>query len=370
METKSLYLVFTLVLFIGCNKKDTKNNPSDFEAYINSHPLAEVKKVNNYKKSLNEQINEPLRLSISPGGKVIVIDDSDWSLHMLATSGKIINSTSGVGKGPGEFLQINDIFIDNNERLYVYDGKMKRITIFDLTEETFELVNVVNLPKYESLYFKSFYINGNYRIGVFNKRIDKRTGDTKKVFYRLKNNFELDTKITSIPGNEKIKGRNYWFDKPLGKSMLWDIQRNILYYAHNKTFTVHSLNLKNKKKQTLDFTDEPVFKITTENQKYLNEFFSPLRKMYDNYDQIIKETESLPLFTWFKVHKNNIYFTLFNPSKKKGSLLRMNIETGGLDIIKVPYRFVLYDIFDDRLFGINHENNEVTILQLSDTDTG
>jgi len=370
MENRLVFFVFIMLTFIGCSKEKKIHSRSDFEAYINSLPLVEISKVESFNKSLSQNINSPLRLSINQNGKMIVIDDSNWSLHMLTASGKIINSIGGIGNGPAEFLQINKIFVDNNERLYAYDAKLKRITKFDLTEEGFEFINVVNLPEYKSLHLKSLYINENRRIGVFNKHFNRSTENNKKVFYRLKNNFELDTKITSIPGNEKIMVRNYKYDNPLGKMTFWDIESDVLYYAHNKAFTVHSFNLRNKQKQTLEFTNEPVFKSTPETQSYLKEFFSPLQRVYPNFDQLMEETESLPLFIWFKVHKDNVYFSLFNPSKKKGRLLRMNLQSGKLYTIKVPKRFILYDVYENKLFGINHETNKVAVIKLDEPGSG
>jgi len=364
------YLIIITGLFFGCENEEKKSRSSGFVSFINSQNVIESKNIDIPKKSSKKHINKSFRLIVNDQGEIVVVDESNWSLHLLNNSGKIIDSTGRTGKGPGEYLQINDIFIDENKYLNVLDLKSKRITKYNISNQSFERVEIINLPEYYPLFPKSYYFSNKVRVGVFNELTYNKKGVNNRQVYRLKDNLELEAKITKLPGDEKIAVQDNWIQKPLGQTFYWDIDKDRLYFNNNKSLTIRSINLVSGQRQTYDLTEGPIFKNTKETQSYLKDFFRPLGKVFYNINEIIEETESLPLSTKFLIHDKFAYFTIFNPSNKKGNVLRVNIITGDINVIRVPSRFVLYDVYEDKLFGVNHETNEVAVIKLLEANSG
>lgn len=367
---KAGYIIIVTGLLLGCEKNEKKSRSSEFVSYIHSQKVIKGRNIDTFKKSSKEHINKAFRLIVNDKGEVIVVDQSNWSLYLLDGSGNIINSTGRTGRGPGEYLQINDIYFDEHKYLNVLDLKSKRITKYNIKDKSFERVGIISLPENYPLFPKTYYVSEKVRVGVFTKLEHKKNSDNNLQVYRLKDNLELDDKITEIPGKEKISVRNNWIEKPFGQASHWDIGNNKLYVNNSRSFAIQSFNLVSGQERTLGATDTPIFKNTKETQSYLKDFYSPLVKVYHDIDSIIEETETLPLSVKFFIHNENAYFTIFNPSNEKGKVLRMNIETGDINVIRVPPRFVLYDVFENKLFGIDHGSNEVAVIKLLESNSG
>ena len=66
---------------------------------------------------------------------VYFVDHSTQNIHSFDSDGSYRWSIGGRGQGPGEFQFITSIYVDNEDRLFVYDSERAIITIFDNTGE-------------------------------------------------------------------------------------------------------------------------------------------------------------------------------------------------------------------------------------------
>lgn len=83
--------------------------------------------------------------AVDNNGKVYRADKGRMQIVVFDANGLKIGTVGKPGKGPGEFLEITALFIQNN-KLVVYDSNMLRLTIFDIP--TLSLLKVQSLDPY------------------------------------------------------------------------------------------------------------------------------------------------------------------------------------------------------------------------------
>lgn len=64
-------------------------------------------------------------------------------IHVFDKEGSLIDTIGREGKGPGEFQVIHNFKL-RNDKLYVYDANLSRVSIFDT--DSFELVHEIDMP--------------------------------------------------------------------------------------------------------------------------------------------------------------------------------------------------------------------------------
>lgn len=74
--------------------------------------------------------------SIRNNGDFIYVDNSTYQVFHFSESGAFIKSFGREGRGPGDFLYVNDIEVIGNE-LYVLDYKNARFQLFDIDTGSF-----------------------------------------------------------------------------------------------------------------------------------------------------------------------------------------------------------------------------------------
>lgn len=79
---------------------------------------------------------------ITKSGTFFYVDNSGYKVLQFAENGKLIRSFGRKGRGPGDFLEITDIYVDN-EKLYLLDYKNARFQLFNINNGKF--INTINL---------------------------------------------------------------------------------------------------------------------------------------------------------------------------------------------------------------------------------
>lgn len=104
-------------------------------------------------------IGEGSASAILKNGEFYFVDNSSNVIHHFDENGKLVKTFGRKGRGPGEFYEVNDIFI-SNDILYLLDYKNARIQLWDLKTDTFIKSININI---------SFFINSE--LAVFNDEI-------------------------------------------------------------------------------------------------------------------------------------------------------------------------------------------------------
>ena len=70
------------------------------------------------------------RMAIGRTGHIYVADASVPTVYVFSASGDFVISIGRRGEGPGEFVELNGIFVGDNDSLFVFDINLRRISVF------------------------------------------------------------------------------------------------------------------------------------------------------------------------------------------------------------------------------------------------
>ena len=120
----------------GCNTSDGTEQESDLPRI--KAPLNDVVNISDFAESIrvirlsNDSILRDIeKLLVDDDGNFFIIDSKGTTLQKYDKNGKFISQISRRGKGPGEYMEIYDFDIDNNQ-LIVYDANRDDLMYFDM----------------------------------------------------------------------------------------------------------------------------------------------------------------------------------------------------------------------------------------------
>tara|TARA_R110000868_G_scaffold238206_1_gene492712 strand:+ start:364 stop:1410 length:1047 start_codon:yes stop_codon:yes gene_type:complete len=95
------------------------------------------------KNGISEGFISSLHMRISQNNYVFVADNNEKVINQFNLDGKLKQSFGkGEGRGPGEFLGIIDIMIDQSGNIWGLDDRNNTVTVFDVNDsENFEVLN-------------------------------------------------------------------------------------------------------------------------------------------------------------------------------------------------------------------------------------
>lgn len=138
MTKKLIFLItapLTLLLFVsGCANQDVKPNKIK-EIQIDT--------LYTFTDFDTHNIAQPTDVEILDGGQILVSDYGTNKITSLNKNGNINFVFGREGRGPGEFLNINDVF-ELNSQIMVFDNHLYKISIFDTLSN---FLNSHTLPK-------------------------------------------------------------------------------------------------------------------------------------------------------------------------------------------------------------------------------
>ncbi|MEX0610271.1 MAG: 6-bladed beta-propeller [Balneolaceae bacterium] len=98
------------------------------------------------KIGISTEFISSLHMRFGQGRHIYVADNNEKVVKQFDLKGELIHSFGkGEGKGPGEFLVIIDIMIDQAGNLWALDGRNNRVTIFNTEKE--EDWKILNFPE-------------------------------------------------------------------------------------------------------------------------------------------------------------------------------------------------------------------------------
>lgn len=122
------------VLFICCFAIETFGQDVSFE-----HKLTIGKTESDSTEYL---FSGPKEIVMNSKGHVYIADGNNNSVRIFDKEGIYLNSVGRRGRGPGEFLSIDDLSFDNKNSLYVLDRLSRRVTIFSKTLDDYNTYKI------------------------------------------------------------------------------------------------------------------------------------------------------------------------------------------------------------------------------------
>ncbi len=369
MRHRIFVFILIFVSVSGCMADEQRPAPGNpFLAYVDQIESIPVSFV--VEKGFEETpMHQMLNLVVDKTGRPIVVDSSNWTLHLLSVEGEPIQSVGGRGQGPGEYGLINDLYIDSQSRLYVLDKNQHRVTVYHILEDDLELEKTLSLQNYSDYRIESFYYSEHQGyMGVFYPS-HRNAGEIYPIYvYRLDENLRLDELLFELPGNETMLLGNYVEDSFLGLETVWHATGESFYYATSDDFTVHRIDLRDLSKESYPVPGVPEYKFDDQAQQAIFDRIRPDPQSYPGLEDELLESETVPYFMEIRTDGNIVYFAPL-PFQETGFVLRLDLGNQKMTRIEVPRWFVPYAQHEEKLYGIIHselEGSSLLILELAE----
>ena len=187
---KNLIFLFVLPLILSCTVKE--NKLPDLNNHLRSE-LREIYSISEFNGS--EFFARPAIVTPLENGHFLIADTQILSVHHFNDKAKYLGTFGREGKGPGEFLKLNDIFL-KSDTVYIVDGRNVKINSY-LTEGE-------NVRFFESKSFEYMMIK-DYPLALFREFIPSAKGALTAVYYDFDNLSQDEmktTKMLTIPYSE------------------------------------------------------------------------------------------------------------------------------------------------------------------------
>lgn len=126
-ESKKNLLLFTFIIFvsISCSQQPDQN------IEVVTAGLPELELVHHFTISDSEDLifRQISGINSDSNGRIFLSDVRALQIHVYNAEGDYVTSIGREGSGPGEFLHLLRVFVDLNDRLFAFDGRLARTTI-------------------------------------------------------------------------------------------------------------------------------------------------------------------------------------------------------------------------------------------------
>ena len=135
MNWKIVSLFWFLIFCVSCSSHKSSSSSSDASVIKADGKLSDhIEVQENYlllDTVTDAQINWPEKIYKSPDGTIWISDMRARKLVNFTSEGKWLNTFSKIGQGPGEYLNISDFEITKDGHLYILDGRLDKVMIYD-----------------------------------------------------------------------------------------------------------------------------------------------------------------------------------------------------------------------------------------------
>ena len=307
-----------------------------------------------------------------------LVDKIGCEIRKYSSSGKYILSFGSTGKGPGEFQEVSDIVIDENDNIIVYDAMSGRITIYNKEGKLLDTINELKKQKIDSIinYNNEYYLTkvfldyksdsmGN-KYFLYKKDFKHKITDFgyAPIFWDYKNDITAEEQETGISLNEVVlqngnvfavkkvyDGKLFKFDSKnnwalsifksnneniktfsvVKKSEPIEKEKNIntLYYYYKKTKTFIKMHIRTASLGLYIYRNKYIINfITVEDKNYITKFGIEIFKLdggYLGYYELDKQyiTSWSSFSPIFCMNKDGEFFTIgINNSKERTIVLK------------------------------------------------
>lgn len=318
LKKTSYFLIF--IILIGCNGKDYNQSSTKL---VVSDTVFTI----NIDSSQNFEITEIRDAVFNYNNEIIFLDRNLNKLIFYSLEGVITNEIIlKTGRGPGEVLQPNSVYVDENNFVYVTDRDQRKFIVFDKNGNFYNDAALDMMPS------NIVAIDTN---NVFITGFRFTSNDSNLVqLYSLSNNFY--SKKTTF--STKINFGNERFTNMAGYSDYIHVFNNNLIVSHFVPYNIEvynaNLDLLTRINSDNELIKEPVFKNGTVFTETVMREVIPLNDFYLVRYKNFQDTTSLDFYDFYNKDWNlldtynsneleimqNGKFYLNNKSTKSNSL--------------------------------------------------
>lgn len=352
-----LFLIWFSVFAFSCQPKiDSSYGDSDpfYDNIENTFDEISVQSIGYVNQPVGTASNQ---IVVEPEHNYIITSNRvDNTIHLYSSQGdSLLSKVGGKGCGPGEFLIISQIHVGHDQKLYVFDVSLMRISTFRIHGNSLVFDRIVTVEP-ENMKLREIYVSAYGNFGVFHQIDNYQTKEESFHLYSLGSDFSPLKHLVKIPGNEKLKLGEYFYDNHyLGRLTYWDVDAEWFYYITSKSTSISKYNLKTGRTETRKLFDLSDRAKTGEINDLLKKRYDALIESYPTVGDAFDETDILPMFDNLKVKKGRILLDVFYAGGQGGRLIYINPSAEEVRYLKTPTDFWRMDLEDNRLYGIESE---------------
>ncbi|APF17173.1 hypothetical protein Calab_1693 [Caldithrix abyssi DSM 13497] len=200
MRKYILYFIVVLMILFSCKKTiEKKIEIIPVKIYEQNIHQRVWKKCNFdlIAKIKSDSLYNPISLKVDNEENIYVYDLPKQKIKMISNEGKYIEYGSGRGKGPKEFLNLTDYYIDS--LVYIVDPNLSKVAIFKKDGRFIEDFKLKKIRPYRFVSIGKYYLIRPVNL-------------TERLFILLDKNFK---KISEI-------GNFFEYIEPIKRSILFD----------------------------------------------------------------------------------------------------------------------------------------------------
>ena len=364
--------IILLITMHACSAETVTEDP--FREFI----------IENYTLIPTEQVVHPGADEIYNAGGVvapadsenlIILDQADQTIKMLNRNGEIVNTAGGRGRGPGELGEYARFFLGEDHKLYVIDGLNHRVHIYEIIDDTLNLLETKPFNYPAGYFFDSIYSTETGLYGLFSRSENTFfSPDNRYYLYTLDQNLEMKEKLLELPGEQRTRvddeNFTFYFPNIFTEKTLWSMDGDWFYYMSSHKTIIHRFNVSTGVEQSIDILGIP---LRENHPELIEEIIARFVNEDDisNSEQVtsvLYENESLPMFSSFKVSRDRVYIQTYYSPGEKGMLLIANLDTNALHYVETPHGFGNLTTRGDTIYGVDYDSEsgayELLILRL------
>lgn len=246
-----------LVLFVSCGKKATEwtGTTEDVEGItVVKNPEAPLHPGNVL--SLEEELSigeaegreeyifsRASDVEVDKAGRIYVLDSNEANVKVFDRDGNYVRTIGRKGQGPGELRTPNDIYIGENDRIYISDVENDRLSVFN---EQGDFIDSFNFKGYSIS--KIIGVNAKDEIVLLMSTTSKESGKGFLVFdytvdiYSPRFEFEKNLYRATIPIMQMFikEGNMMSLSIPFQKTLCCEMDsRGNVYVAESQEYRIH-----------------------------------------------------------------------------------------------------------------------------------
>jgi hypothetical protein len=279
----------------------------------------------------------PQEIHVDSQNNFYVRDENSAEIKVFNPQGKYLRTIGGKGKGPGEFLDISCITINNEDELIVFDRELWRLTGY----KTYGIdCHIYNDFKIGELYFiqqlnKNEYITRNFTEHSVSKNVfSVYSADFTTIYYTFG-----ETSLFADRDDKFLSAYNYMNHYTLVVDSLNVITSNVLYDGYIIWFT----------KREDGWTSKEVEGSESEMKSYTAGTEKSIMKRLDSKDGKTRLMMSGPTGTFYNIINNAGAGLHFYKNHKLNFILTTKRDgcKFSVDIFKLSKEFVVNHVLED-----------------------
>jgi hypothetical protein len=227
MKLKVYFTAILMIAVCGCGERASMKdnigevisiNPHEAKEYVNLSEIADSIKCIRLQPAADDIMGR-IRDIIIRKKYIYAVDFSQEIVFVFDKTGQFVTKLNKKGQGPGEYVWLGNVFVDDNEE-YMEVMDMGKGTILKYTNISFELVESLHIPN------NRFPVNNNFR---------KNGGYYYFESYLLAN----------VINDKHIQGGVVIVDDKYNMKVLFDKKtetNNYFYYIRNESFAQNDRN--------------------------------------------------------------------------------------------------------------------------------